>query len=188
MDAHYNWRSLDLCPHVMTPTQPQIIWTQWRIIQWFQTPEVFDPGHRHISWHYWQGWISHPSSHAHGVITWRRGGSTWLLIIMDFFTNGAIPCTNLNRWFISLSSAMMGNYVAKAFYKNRLLITGVIKKTEDPTCMVPNTQGCKSLPKWCVWQDSLKKLTSILRCRFVHHALLRTVDPRAWHTGVCGAM
>jgi hypothetical protein len=33
-----------------------------------------------------------------------------------------------------------------------------------------------------------KKLTSILRCRFVHHALLRTVDPRAWHTRVCGAM
>jgi hypothetical protein len=33
-----------------------------------------------------------------------------------------------------------------------------------------------------------KKLTSILRCRFVHHALLRTFDPRAWHTRVCGAM
>jgi hypothetical protein len=33
-----------------------------------------------------------------------------------------------------------------------------------------------------------KKLTSILRCRIVHHALLRTVDPRAWHTKVCGAM
>jgi hypothetical protein len=33
-----------------------------------------------------------------------------------------------------------------------------------------------------------KKLTSILRCRIVHHALLRTVNPRAWHTKVCGAM
>jgi hypothetical protein len=33
-----------------------------------------------------------------------------------------------------------------------------------------------------------KELTSILHCRFVHHALLRTVDPRAWHTRVCGAM
>jgi hypothetical protein len=27
-----------------------------------------------------------------------------------------------------------------------------------------------------------KKLKSILRCRAVHHALLRKVDPRAWHT------
>jgi hypothetical protein len=33
-----------------------------------------------------------------------------------------------------------------------------------------------------------KKLTSILRCRFVHHMLLRTVDPRAWHARVCGAI
>jgi hypothetical protein len=61
------------------------------------------------------------------VITRRHGGSPWLLVTVDFFSDGAI-------W---------------------LLITGAIKKTEDPTCMVPDTQWRKPSPKWCVWQNSL---------------------------------
>jgi hypothetical protein len=70
------------------------------------------------------------------------------------------------RWFLQT--------VAGLYY----LDTATASRTEMGTALLLTVADKKSK----------KKLTSILRCRFVHHALLRTVDPRAWHTRVCGAM